>query len=172
MAERGRHGACWDISRFVQGPVVGGECPGESTLPQCQDKVHQPQQHEQVTQLQNCHAAIIHTLTSIKRKHTPRTHTHTAHIPLTEHLQCSEHTHSHKRHTQTTQLFRISLILFNLEILFHIFILYMEESVVSIYVSCMMIGYYIQAVVAIVFVCMHVYLRVTGHVAVFTALLC
>lgn len=93
-AEGGRHRACWDVGGFPQGPVVHSEGAGECAPAERQREVHQPQQHRRVTHLQHHQVAMIHTLTAVKRKHTLRTRTHTAHIALTESLQCGAYTHT------------------------------------------------------------------------------
>lgn len=56
--------------RFPLGPVVGGEGSGKRTLPQCDSEIDQPEEDEQIAQLQEEDVAVIHALPAIESKET------------------------------------------------------------------------------------------------------
>lgn len=68
--KREENRAWWDIFRFPLGPVVGGEGSGECTLTQCNSKINQPEEDEQIAQLQEEDVAVIHALPAVECKET------------------------------------------------------------------------------------------------------
>lgn len=63
----------WYILRLPLGPVVTSKCPSQGTLLQGQAEVDQPEEDQQVGQLQQEEVAVVERLPTIEGKQTLRT---------------------------------------------------------------------------------------------------
>lgn len=86
-AKRRVQGACRDVGWLPQGPVVRCESSSQGALAQRDGKVDQPEEHEQVTQMQDEDVAVVHTFSTIEGKHALWPGTHFGNIGLTEGLK-------------------------------------------------------------------------------------
>lgn len=76
-----------DVVWLLQSPVVGCKGPGQSALTQCDDKVDQPEEHKQVTQMEDQDVAVVHTFSTVERKQTLWSGADFGNIGLTEGLK-------------------------------------------------------------------------------------
>uniref|UniRef100_A0A8C8A9L7 Uncharacterized protein n=1 Tax=Oryzias sinensis TaxID=183150 RepID=A0A8C8A9L7_9TELE len=86
-AKGGGQRAGRDVSGLHKSPVVGGESASQRALVQSQDEVQQPEEHEEVTQVEDEDVAVVQALSTVEGKQAPRRGANAGDVGLTEVLR-------------------------------------------------------------------------------------
>lgn len=66
--KRGEHWAGRDVCGLPPGPVIRGERPGDGALSQSNGEINQPEEDQQITELEDEDVAMVQALTPVKGK--------------------------------------------------------------------------------------------------------
>lgn len=93
--KRGEHWAGGDVCGLPPGPVIGGESSSDGALSQSNSEINQPEEDQQITELEDEDVAMVQALTPVKSKKTLSTWTLLGDVgPVEALLIMKKHTHA------------------------------------------------------------------------------